>query len=118
MWESSLRMRIIRAPHDAIGIEYSLACKDNARAILLECRPELAIEVGTRFLFELGFHPVAVVRPPMIHEAYQRGNPTNAAFGNDKAQFRVALRHTRPDQLGHAALPGQHLALDDSRADT
>src|SRR5262245_6923296 len=57
-----------------------------------------------------------MIRPPVIHEAYQCGNPADASFGYDQAQLRIALWHPRPDELGHATLPGQNLRLDDSSA--
>src|SRR5215510_12397030 len=110
-------MWIVRPPHDAIRIQDALTRQDDAGAILLKRRPELPVKVETRSLIQFRLHPAAVVRPPVIHKADQRGYPADTALGHDQAQLGIALRHAGPNQLGDGALTGEDLRLNNPRTD-
>jgi len=95
-WEGALGVRIVRSPHQPIHAEQM--ARQDAEPVILEGRPELALEVSTGRFMGLRLHPAMAILPPVIHEAQLRGDPSDAAFDDHEAQFRKTLRHGRCDQ--------------------
>src|SRR5262249_41974668 len=71
----------------------------------------LALEVRTRRLVQLGFHPAMVVMPPVIHETKQRGDPANPSLYNHKPQFGITLGNRTPDQISHSSHGLKHFVI-------
>jgi hypothetical protein len=67
---SALGVGIIRTPLEPVHAE-QMSCQDGG-TVILERRPELALEVSTGRFVQLRLHPAMMILPPVIHEAQLR----------------------------------------------